>query len=198
MAMVAPRALLVTGNTDFEWLANPSCYVSARAAKEAYRTLGIAERMGFYIDGGHNHCAIPTAQRPAIEAFVDKFLLGRTNVNTDTVTINPFPLIDYQRWYKWWGTGNPVLPAEPTGIRIWMEAECGTVGSDWQTLTDTAASNGTYVVVNGLNSTTTAPAGASATIVLPFTIDSAASYNLMARLNCPTANDDSYWIQFDN
>jgi hypothetical protein len=198
MAMVAPRALLVTGNTDFEWLANPSCYVSARAAKEAYRTLGISDRMGFYIDGGHNHCAIPASQRPAIEAFVDKFLLGKADVNTDTVTIHPYPLIDHKRWYQWWGTGNPVLPAEPVGIRIWMEAECGTVGTDWQVLTDTAASNGTYVVVNGLNSTTAAPTGATAAIVLPFTIDSAASYNLMARLNCATANDDSYWIQFDN
>jgi hypothetical protein len=198
MAMVAPRALLVTGNTDFEWLANPSCYVSARAAKEAYRALGISDRMGFYIDGGHNHCAIPASQRPAIEAFVDKFLLGKADVNTDTVTVNPYPLINYQRWYQWWGTGNPVLPAEPVGIRIWMEAECGTVGSNWKILADTAASNGTYVVADSLNSTTSAPAGADATIVLPFTIDSAAAYNLMARLNCATANDDSYWIKFDS
>src|SRR4029077_17392939 len=90
MAMVAPRALLVTGNTDYMWLANPSCYVSARAAKEVYKTFGVSDRMGFYIDGGHGHCAIPENQRPAIEAFVDKFLLGKAHVNTDTVTINPY------------------------------------------------------------------------------------------------------------
>src|SRR5215831_4896649 len=36
MAMVAPRALLVTGNTDYFWLANPSCYVAARAAHEVW------------------------------------------------------------------------------------------------------------------------------------------------------------------
>jgi dienelactone hydrolase len=53
MAMVAPRALLVTGNTDYMWLANPSCYVSARATKEVYNTFGIGDRFGFYIDGGH-------------------------------------------------------------------------------------------------------------------------------------------------
>lgn len=198
MAMVAPRALLVTGNTDFEWLANPSCYVSARAAKEVYKTFGISDRMGFYIDGGHNHCAVPNSQLPAIAAFVDKFLLDKDNVNTDTVTVNPYPDINYERWYKWWGTGNPVLPAEPVGIRIWMEAECATVGSNWQILPDTAASNGSYVVVNGLNSTTAAPAGAAASVVLPFTIDSAAPYNIVARLNCPTANDDSYWVKIDN
>ncbi|OQP54274.1 hypothetical protein A4H97_22555 [Niastella yeongjuensis] len=79
-----------------------------------------------------------------------------------------------------------------------MEPECATIGSDWQVVTDTAASNGKYVVVNGLNSTTTAPAGATGSVVLPFTIDSAAAYNVMARLNCPSANDDSYWIQFDS
>ncbi len=200
MAMVAPRALLVTGNTDFTWLSNKSAYVSARAAKEIYSTLGISNRMGFYIDGGHGHCAVPNSQRPAIEAFVDRFLLDKTAVITDTVTNNPFPELDYKRWYKWWGTGNPVLPPpppEPFGVRIWMEAECATVGSDWQTLTDANASNGKYVVVNGLNSTATAPA-ATGQIVFSFNIDSAARYNMYARINCANANDDSYWVRVDN
>src|SRR5690606_6539977 len=108
MAMVAPRALLVTGNTDFEWLANPSLYVSARATHAVYKTFGIEDRFGFYVDGGHGHCAIPAEQRPAVEAFVDKFLLGNTNANTD-VTIHPYPDMNYARWYKWWGSGDPVL-----------------------------------------------------------------------------------------
>jgi len=41
MAMVAPRALLETGNTDFYWLSNRSNYISARATQEIYDTLGI-------------------------------------------------------------------------------------------------------------------------------------------------------------
>ncbi len=202
MAMVAPRALLVTGNTDFTWLSNKSNYVTARATKEIYRTLGISDRFGFYIDGGHNHCAVPNGQIPAIQAFVDKFLAGMTNVNTDTVTINPFPQLAYQRWYQWWGTENAILPdapPEPPGKRIWLEAECATVGSSWNKLTDTAASNGTYVTVkSGLNSTASAPAGDTSIVVFTFTVDSAATYNLLARLNCPTANDDSYWVKVDN
>jgi hypothetical protein len=197
MAMVAPRALLVTGNTDFTWLANPSLYVSARAAHEVYKTFGIGDRFGFYVDGGHGHCAIPASQRPAIESFVEKFLRGNTSTTTD-VTVNPYPDLDYQRWYKWWGTGNPSLPAEPIGIRIWMEAECGIVGSSWKTFSDSTASNGRYVVVDSINSTASAPSGANAVVVLPFTIDSAAAYNLFARLNCPSADDDSYWVKFDN
>ena len=201
MAMIAPRALLVTGNTDFEWLANPAAYVSARATHEVYKTFGLGDRFGFYIDGGHNHCAVPTTQVPAMQAFVDKFLLGNTAVSTDYTT-NPFPTVDYQRWYKWWGTGNPVLaplPLEPLGKRTWLEAECATVGTSWDVLKDTDASNGTYVKVkSGLSSPTAAPTGAAATLVLPFSIDSAGTYNMLARLNVPAAEDFSYWLKIDN
>ena len=51
MAMIAPRALLVTGNTDFFWLSNPSCYVSARAAHEVWKQFGIGDRHLFGLDG---------------------------------------------------------------------------------------------------------------------------------------------------
>jgi hypothetical protein len=201
MAMIAPRALLVTGNTDFEWLANPAAYVSARATHEVYKTLGIGDRFGFYIDGGHNHCAVPDTQVPALQAFVDKFLVGTANVNTD-ITVNPYPTLDYKRWYQWWGTATPVLPPlppEPLGKRIWLETECALVGSDWQTGDDAQASNGTYVQVkNGLSSPVAPPTSTTAYLVLPFTTDSAATYNFLARLNAPTTEDYSYWLKIDN
>lgn len=50
----------------------------------------------------------------------------------------------------------------------------------------------------GLSSTGSAPTGAGAAIVIPFTIDSAGTYNFVARVNCPSADDDSYWIKIDN
>ncbi|WP_195809234.1 glucuronyl esterase domain-containing protein [Hymenobacter polaris] len=198
MAMIAPRALLVTGNTDFEWLANPSAYVSARAAHEIYKTLGLGDRFGFYIDSGHNHCAVPTTQIPAMQAFVDKFLLGNTTVSTD-ITVNPYPAVNYQRWYKWWGSGNPVLPAEPLGKRTWLEAECATVGAGWMVATDANASGGKYVQAkSGLSSPTTAPSATSAYLTMPVTIDSAATYNLVARMSIPAAEDYGYWLKIDN
>lgn len=200
MAMVAPRALLVTGNTDFTWLANPSTYVSARAAHEVWKNFGVSDRFGFYIDGQHGHCAIPTAQRPAIEAFVDKFMLDKNEVNTDTVTVHPYGNLDYLFWYKWWGTGNPTFPDEGTKTKIWLEAECGTVGSNWEVHTDPTASKGSYVTIKaGLNSTAAAPQDIPANqIILPFTIDSAGQYNFLARVIGPTADDDSYWVRVDN
>ena len=110
MAMVAPRALLETGNTDFYWLSNRSNYISARATQEIYDTLGIGDRYGFYIDGGHQHCATLPAEAPAIAAFVDKFLLGQA-VSSE-VAVNPYPALDYERWTWWWqgGGSDPKFP----------------------------------------------------------------------------------------
>jgi hypothetical protein len=99
MAVVAPRALLATGNTDYTWLSNRSAYVSARATRETYEQLGVGDRFGFYIDGGHPHCNVPTGERPVIEAFVDKFLLGQS---ADTIVeVAPYPDLDYQGWMPW-------------------------------------------------------------------------------------------------
>jgi hypothetical protein len=110
MAMVAPRALLETGNTDFYWLSNRSNYISARATQEIYNTLGVGDRYGFYIDGGHQHCATLPAEAPAITAFVDKFMLGQAV--SSAVEVNPYPTLDYQRWTWWWshGFGEPRFP----------------------------------------------------------------------------------------
>ena len=105
MAMVAPRALLVLGNPDYEWLADESGYVSCQAAKHVWETFGIADRFGFSIVAGHQHCQLPDVQRPEVEAFVDKFMLGIDTVNTH-VAIHPFPEVDYAKWTPWWETAN--------------------------------------------------------------------------------------------
>jgi len=105
MAMVLPRALLVTGNTNYTWLSNRSSYIDARATQKIYQAFDIGDRFGFYIDGGHAHCAVPDAEIPAIEAFVDKFMLGQMDVDTD-VEVNPFPTLDYQAWTQSWGAGD--------------------------------------------------------------------------------------------
>src|SRR5437764_447933 len=109
MAMVAPRALLETGNTDYYWLTNRSNYVSARATQRVYNAFGIGDRFGFYIDGGHLHCSTLPAESPAIAAFVDKFMLNRASTKTD-VEVTPYPTLDYSRWTAWWGRGAPEFP----------------------------------------------------------------------------------------
>lgn len=80
-AMVCPRALLLLGNPDYEWLADQSMLVSAQAACKVWERFGIADRMGWSIVDGHGHCQLPQSQWPEVQAFIDKFLLGR---NADT------------------------------------------------------------------------------------------------------------------
>jgi hypothetical protein len=128
MGLVAPRALLDTGNASQYWLSNGSNYVSARATQQIYNTLGIGDRFGFFIDGSHAHCATLPLETGPITAFVQKFMLGQASVNSD-VEVFPtpanagspitvangsyaydFPTLNYGRWTNWWGTSNPSFP----------------------------------------------------------------------------------------
>ena len=81
-ALVCPRALLMLGNPDYKWLADPSAQVSMNAAIEVWRKFGIEDRVGYSIIGGHPHCRLPENQYPVVEAYIDKFLLGKQGVNT--------------------------------------------------------------------------------------------------------------------
>ena len=76
-ALVCPRALLVLGNTDYEWLADEAGYVSCVAAREVWKKFGIEDRMSYSIQGGHGHCQLPKSQYPEVQAFVEKFMLGK-------------------------------------------------------------------------------------------------------------------------
>ncbi|MGA7339202.1 MAG: hypothetical protein WBX18_01305 [Terracidiphilus sp.] len=128
MALVAPRALLQTGNASQYWLSNGSAYISSRATQQIYNALGIGDRFGFFIDGIHAHCATLPIENAPITAFVDKFMLGQAGVNTD-VEVYPtpdnagspivtaggdyaydFPTMNYKRWTDWWGSNNPQFP----------------------------------------------------------------------------------------
>jgi hypothetical protein len=80
-ALVCPRALLLLGNPDYEWLADSSMLVSAKAAREVWKRFDISDRMGYSIVAGHGHCQLPESQWPEVLAFIDKFLLGK---ETDT------------------------------------------------------------------------------------------------------------------
>ena len=76
-AMVCPRALLLLGNPDFEWLADASMEPSAQAAHRVWQFFGIPNRMAWDIVGGHGHCQLPESQFPIVQRFIDRYLLGR-------------------------------------------------------------------------------------------------------------------------
>lgn len=101
-ALIAPRALLVLGNPDYEWLADESGYVSSVAAREVWKTFGVPERMGYSIIADHMHCMLPESQYEDVSAFVDRFLLGDDNTPTEGVLKAPMFLeVDTDKWMPW-------------------------------------------------------------------------------------------------
>lgn len=202
MALVAPRALLVLGNPDQVWLADESGWVSSKAAHEVWKAFGIADRFGYSFVGGHPHCGLPAEQRPEVEAFVDRFMLGNAAVDTD-VQIHSFESVDAERWYSWWGTGEPAFPDVVVDLAdvesTFYEAECARHGTDWQVGLDDGASGGAYITARpGLNSTAAAPAGVESTVTIPFSVSTARTYYLFARVNGPSADDDSIYVKVDD
>ena len=80
-----------------------------------------------------------------------------------------------------------------------FEAECSAVGSNWDVIDDDDASRGSYVAIkNGFNSLGSAPEDVAANQV-NFTVDIEKEqvYNLLARIQAPTGNDDSFWVRLD-
>jgi len=95
--------------------------------------------------------------------------------------------------------GADTLYAQPVNESHYFEPECASVGGNWEILTDSQASNEKYVVVkSGLQSLNDPPSGDESLITIVFSVDSTGSYSVFARLNCPTANDDSYWVKMDD
>jgi len=200
MAMVAPRALLVLGNPDYVWLADESGFVSCKAAHEVWKAFGVPDRFGFSIVAGHTHCSLPTSQYPEVEAYVEKFLLENSTANTD-VMISPYDYVDFSRWTEWWGTGNPIFPERLTGENqiIYFEPECATIGSNWNIISDAGASGGSYVTVRpDIESVSAAPTTSDDQIYITFTADKDTTFYIFGRLNCPSADDDSYWVRMDD
>jgi len=112
MAMIAPRALFVLGNPDYEWLAEESGHVACKAAHEVWKALGVPDRFGFSKLGGHNHCQLPEIQRPEVIAFVEKFLLDKKDVNTN-IQRSPYNP-DLSKWITW--TTPQLSFASPTSV----------------------------------------------------------------------------------
>lgn len=96
-ALVAPRALLLFGNPDYKWLADESMIVTCKAVKEVYRTFGIADRFGYSIRDKHMHCMLPQQDYQYVEAYIDRFLLGKP-VETEIELAPMFADKDWKQW----------------------------------------------------------------------------------------------------
>jgi hypothetical protein len=87
IAMMAPRATIILGNDDYDWLGDESGYRSTMAAIEVFKALGVADHIGYDFTSGHSHCAAPATQVASVKTFVDRFLKDGTG--SPNVAIKP-------------------------------------------------------------------------------------------------------------
>ncbi len=89
----------------------------------------------------------------------------------------------------------------PEGVSmgdVWLEAECGNVGSNWNILSDAGASNGKYVIIQpGSNFLDSPSESNNDHITYTFIVKESGNYKLWGRTSVPTADDDSYWVKMD-
>ena len=100
-ALVCPRAFLMLGNTDYKWLADESGYVSVNAAMRVWEHLGIADRIGYSINGNHPHCRLPEEQFPEVLAFIDRFLFEKSVSTANIRKAEMFDgKVDLEKWIQ--------------------------------------------------------------------------------------------------
>ncbi len=77
---------------------------------------------------------------------------------------------------------------------IWMEAECGRVGSAWTKY----QSNGTGLYIDGQSSASAPSSTSSERIDIPVTVTKAGTYHLFLRMDAPDLNSNSFWVRVDD
>lgn len=100
MGMVAPRGLLAIDNFGVEWLSPNSQYGCEVAGRLVYQALGVADHMGYSQAAGHTHCAFPDSQTPVVNAFIDRFLRGNNDTDTN-VTDTASGTFNHSQWINW-------------------------------------------------------------------------------------------------
>ncbi|MFZ5889603.1 MAG: dockerin-like protein [Myxococcota bacterium] len=106
LGMVAPRGLLILENTDYQWLGVNSVATSSTAAQMIFEGLGVLDNIGFS-NSSHSHCSPNSAEAPYVDAFVQKFLFGKTETATKVWKISKTAFgsssatIDKAKWIDW-------------------------------------------------------------------------------------------------
>jgi hypothetical protein len=99
IAMIAPRAVLMIESSQISRIGAEAARVDALAAHEVWKALGVPERMGV-TEETVGHCQWHSGFTPALEAYLDKFLLGKKDVNTDILR-SKYTEVDRAKWIPW-------------------------------------------------------------------------------------------------
>jgi len=101
MALVAPRALLAIESTAIARMGAEAARVDALAARRVWDALGVSDRMGAS-EENVNHCVWHEGFTPDLEAYVDRFLLGMSSIDTDILRSKfSDEVIQPEVWIPW-------------------------------------------------------------------------------------------------
>jgi hypothetical protein len=99
IAMIAPRAVLMVESSQVPRMGAEAARVDALAAREVWAALDVPDRMGA-TEENTGHCQWHPGFTPALEAYLDKFLLGKQDVNTDILR-SKHTEVDRAKWIPW-------------------------------------------------------------------------------------------------
>lgn len=208
VAMCCPRAVLMLGNPNYKWLADGSGYVSMEAARKVWAQYGIADRCGYSIVGGHDHCNLPQSQYAEVEAFLDRFMLGK-DVSTDNITKAAdykaggslaTPLVELGQWMDWWGSDSiPKLPNGKKDLAMYFgtpnEISVGE-GSDF--IKEPASDEIVTTQYRASVDNEKCPDDPKKALVFKFNVKEKQDFYIYAYVNCQKSKNDAFYIAFDD
>ena len=100
IAMIAPRAVLMIESTQIPRMGAEAARVDALAAREVWKALGVPDRMGV-TEENIGHCQWHPGFTPDLEAYLDRFLLGRKDGASTDILRSKYTDVDRAKWIPW-------------------------------------------------------------------------------------------------
>jgi hypothetical protein len=100
IAMIAPRAVLMIESSQVPRMGAEAARVDALAAREVWKALGVPDRMGA-IEENVNHCSWHPSFTPDLEAYIDRFLLGKKDGKSTDILRSRYNDVERERWIPW-------------------------------------------------------------------------------------------------
>lgn len=100
IAMIAPRAVLMIESTRIPRMGAEAARIDALAAQRVWKALGVPDRIGVTEDNVP-HCSWSLKFTPDLEAYLDKFLLGKIDGKPTAFLRSKFTNLDTKEWIPW-------------------------------------------------------------------------------------------------
>jgi hypothetical protein len=100
IALIAPRAVLMIESTQVPRMGAEAARVDALAAREVWKALGVADRIGV-TEEDTAHCHWDPGFTADLEAYLDRFMLGKTGGRSTDILRSRFESVDRAKWIPW-------------------------------------------------------------------------------------------------